>query len=292
MQLENLFKILIVTAVMSSCGEKSVKERTSDLVPNPEGEVKDKVGVVYTAPGDTAILGYYVGAFDAYESDEKKSPMKSNRINISIDSIKGSEMFGHSVVAGNKRPFKGSIKNTGASLYECKVKEPGDDKYDGEFSFDVNTVKHTATGGWHANDKNLPARSRAYELTKKVFKYDPSLEIKKQHVTVYNTESEWEAEAFTEDAGKFNASVKLLKSSDIDNMYKRDLEIMRNAIYARHGYSFKNRQVRDFFDTHVEWYIPVSIDVSKELTDVEIKNIALIKKYEKHADSYYDTFGR
>lgn len=75
-------------------------------------------------------------------------------------------------------------------------------------------------------------------------------------------------------------------------MYKTDLEIIRNTIYARHGYSFKKRKIRTIFDRHLEWYIPFSIDVSKELTEIEQKNIALIKRYEKHAETYYDSFGR
>ncbi len=41
----------------------------------------------------------------------------------------------------------------------------------------------------------------------------------------------------------------------------------------------------------VELILENSIDVTNELTDVEKKNIALIKRYEEHAESYYDTFG-
>ena len=75
-------------------------------------------------------------------------------------------------------------------------------------------------------------------------------------------------------------------------MYRRDLEVMRNAIYARHGYSFQNREMRVFFDNYVSWYIPVSIDMTKQLTPIEKQNIELLKRYEKHAATYYDRFGR
>jgi hypothetical protein len=67
---------------------------------------------------------------------------------------------------------------------------------------------------------------------------------------------------------------------------------MRNAIYARHGYSFKNRQMRYFFDNFVDWYVPVSTNVQPQLTKLETANIALIKRYEKHAEKYYDSYGR
>jgi hypothetical protein len=50
--------------------------------------------------------------------------------------------------------------------------------------------------------------------------------------------------------------------------------------------------MRCFFDNFVEWYVPVKTDVTAELTDIEKQNIELIKRYEKHADKYYDSFGR
>jgi len=67
---------------------------------------------------------------------------------------------------------------------------------------------------------------------------------------------------------------------------------MRNSIYARHGYSFKTRRVRYVFDNYIDWYMPVSLDIRDKLTEVELKNIELIKRYEQYADKHYDTFGR
>jgi hypothetical protein len=107
----------------------------------------------------------------------------------------------------------------------------------------------------------------------------------------YNEKNE-KGEAITKDAVKKNASEVLLKSKDVENMYRADLEVMRNAIYARHGYSFKNPRMRILFDSYVPWYMPLSTDVTGLLTDVEKKNIELIKRYEKHATKYYDVFGR
>ncbi len=49
--------------------------------------------------------------------------------------------------------------------------------------------------------------------------------------------------------------------------------------------------MRYFFD-RVEWYIPVSVDVTKELTELEKSNIEILKRYENHAATYYDRFGR
>ncbi len=114
---------------------------------------------------------------------------------------------------------------------------------------------------------------------------------------LYNTfrESEGDsdlAEFLTEDAIKFNASKTQLRKEDVENMHKGDLEVIRNAIYARHGYSFKNRRMRYLFDRSVDWYMPVSTNVSQQFTALERKNIDLLKRYEQHAASYYDSFGR
>ena len=106
-----------------------------------------------------------------------------------------------------------------------------------------------------------------------------------------NEFDDYEGEMLTEDVMTFNASNTALKKEDLENMYKGDLEVMRNAIYARHGYSFKNRKMRYVFD-QIDWYIPVHTDVRSDLTDLEKKNIDLLKRYEGHAEAYYDSFGR
>jgi hypothetical protein len=236
-------------------------------------------------------LGSYVGAFQAEKFDQNKKPKYNNRINISIDSIRNDVLFGHSVVAGNSRSFIGTLTKHGSD-YRAIVKEPGNDKYDGSFDFFVDPRTEKMAGRWHANDPKIAVTERSFNLSKTTFTYRPELNLNVDGVEVYDTETDEGVERITEDAGKINASTTLLKAVDIENMYKRDLEVMRNAIYARHGYSFKNRVMRDFFDNYVSWYVPVSTNVSSELTEIERKNITLIKTYEDYADSYYDVFGR
>ncbi|MBK6507347.1 MAG: YARHG domain-containing protein [Ignavibacteria bacterium] len=45
-------------------------------------------------------------------------------------------------------------------------------------------------------------------------------------------------EKISGDVSSINASNVLLRKSDVENLYKGDLEVIRNSIYARHGYSF------------------------------------------------------
>ncbi len=95
----------------------------------------------------------------------------------------------------------------------------------------------------------------------------------------------------TEDATKINASNTLLTKEMVENLTKGDILVIRNAIFARHGFSFKQKTLRSFFDFQ-EWYIPVQTDVRHELTDLEIKNIELLMRYEAYAKEHYDYFGR
>jgi hypothetical protein len=75
------------------------------------------------APDD--LLGYWVGDFEpAALPDDKRIRTNeheawdyTNKINISIDEIWGDSVFGHSVVAGNARPFSGTLtRNNGFTL--------------------------------------------------------------------------------------------------------------------------------------------------------------------------------
>jgi hypothetical protein len=90
---------------------------------------------------------------------------------------------------------------------------------------------------------------------------------------------------------KLNASKTVLTEEDLKNLKKLELEIIRNTIFARHGYAFKKKNYRQFFD-FVDWYMPVSNNVTSALTAVEKENIKLLERFEQYAEDNYDTFGR
>lgn len=259
-------------------------------VPEKRPAILSENGFAYADPA-----GYYVGMFEASEYNEEQNVMWSNKITIAIDKIEGDKIEGHSVVAGNLRPFSGSVKRVNGT-YEAVAKEPGDNKYDGAFTFIIDGDYLKLNGDWVANNTSLPVKKRTYNLERRDFKYDASSALPDfiSEMPLYGTydEKNDKSEGLTEDAIKYNASVQVLKSRDIENMYRADLEVMRNAIYARHGYSFKNRKMREIFDNYVDWYMPVSVDVTAQLTETEKQNIELIKRYEEHAKKYYDVFGR
>lgn len=75
---------------------------------------------------------------------------------------------------------------------------------------------------------------------------------------------------------------RYITKSEISWMSKKELRLARNEIFARHGYIFNSRDLRDYFSDKI-WYEPSisSSDWSDSfLNKYEKKNIALIKKYE------------
>jgi hypothetical protein len=83
--------------------------------------------------------------------------------------------------------------------------------------------------------------------------------------------------------GKYpEASMRLLTPTDLEKMSVWHLKIMRNEIFARHGYRFKTEDMRGYFKRQ-QWYQPRYDDVTASLTEIETANIKLIKQYEDKA---------
>lgn len=199
------------------------------------------------------VLGSYVGAFG------------DNKITLLITRAQQDSVTGRSVVGGNDRPFRGIITEQDG-MYLIVATEPGDDPNDGVFNFTIKKDDpDKVSGSWVPNDKNKKAKN--YSLQRKQFSYRL-------------------------DVGDYpQSSQRLLTEDDMENMMKPELMTMRNEIYARHGYCFSNRAMRDYFE-ELDWYIPDNTDIRDKLTDIERKNITLIKRYEKYSEKFGDDFGR
>jgi len=298
--MKKILMMIMAISLIASCNKTSENTASKignspDTATSSEKTTQEKNTPSANQNQNSPVLGTYTGGFEASEFNETKDYVYENRITISIDSVGEDTIDGHSVVAGNNRPFKGKFKQEGKSL-KAEVAEPGDDQYDGKFSFTVDADGKTISGTWTSNDKKLAVTKRKYSLNKKQFKYDASqgLPTDVQWTSLYEKNPKFpdQVEALTEDVTKINASAKELTKKDVENMYKGDLEVIRNAIYARHGYSFKNRRMRFIFDQFVPWYMPLNTDIRSNLTEIEKKNIDLIKRYEEHAEKYYDEYGR
>ena len=74
-------------------------------------------------------------------------------------------------------------------------------------------------------------------------------------------------------------STRKLTYNDIRSLSKPQLRILRNEIYARHGYIFKSADLKAYFSKY-PWYKPLYGDVTSKMSGIEKYNAAFIKKYE------------
>jgi hypothetical protein len=248
--------VLIIASSLSACkAGKTVSTGTDNINdggPTP-AQVRSATASYMATESIEGILGSYVGAFG------------DNKITLMITQAGGGAVSGRSVVGGNDRPFEGTL-SLADGVYSVEAREPGDHKDDGVFKFRISESNlNEVKGTWKANDPKRPEKS--YTLERRRFEY-------------------------RKDVGNWpEASQRLLKTADVENLPKSELEFMRNEIFARHGYCFAKKELRQQFENE-DWYVPNTVDIRGFLTDIEKKNIALIKRYEKYAEEYGDEYGR
>lgn len=262
----------------------------------------------------TEMYGLYTGEFVGKEMvydrevDEEYYTDVYKRITLKINKITKDSVYGQSIVSGNQRPFRGILNESTSSFI---LDEPGDDKTDGRF--EVKLKDDSLNGKWMAfNSSAVKAPEKRLKLLKKDFVYNPNFMLEekdgdyslvdwknpKKFVERYIDE-EGKSESYTtetyrqasEAVYKLNASKQKLAEKDLKNLSKLDLQIIKNLVFARHGYSFKKETFRNFFED-TTWYIPVSDNVDNELSELEKKNVALINRFIKYAEDKYDSFGR
>lgn len=262
-------------------------------------EVHKEYYGIYT--GDFAGIEKVVDDVDGSEYDENVY----KKISIKINRITKDSVYGQSIVNGNQRPVRGIFNESSKSFV---LDEPGNDKTDGRFEVKLNG--DSLTGKWNAfNKKAVKAPVKSLKLIKKDFVYNPNFMLDpdsnlvdwnnpKDFVEKY-TDSEGKTESYTTSKNrvasdavfKLNASKQKLSEKDLKNLRKLDMEIIKNSVFARHGYSFKKETYRDFFE-QTDWYIPVSNNVDNELSPMEKENVALLNRFIKYAEDKYDSFGR
>lgn len=256
------------------------------------------------------IYGYWVGyRIDDYAQMEKDTTLEVEEevlVSLKINRIVNNTVYGLVVQNGVTKPVTGQCKAGNHKLL-LSLKEPSTMDDPGFYEF---TLKNdTLRGVWEPYNKRKGRMSKNIELVKRVFKYDSKYMLSedtelvdwddmKEHDTIYKDEDgndyktiEQTYRNASDEVFKYNASVQKLTEDQLKNLRKLDLEIIRNTIFARHGYSFKRSSLRTFFEA-ADWYVPVSNNVDKELTSLEKQNIALLKRMEAYAADHYDAFGR
>ena len=245
--------MLLVVFGITACNFKTGKSVDSAATGN---NTTTAVSNNEPAPA-TAIAGQILGSFVGQFGD--------NKITMLITKADGTSVSGRTIVGGNDRPFEGTF-TLDNGVYTIVANEPGDHKDDGVFNFSIATANpNEVTGTWKANDTKRAEKS--YTLKRRQFEYKTNV-------------GQWP-----------QGSQRVLKEGDVENLDKSDLTLMRNEIFARHGYCFIKKEMRQQFEK-ADWYVPNTVDIKGYLTDIEKKNIALIKRYEKYAEEYGDIYGR
>lgn len=234
----------------------------------------------------------------------KNLPLKG-KINSKIDLNNLSFYFTENNLELGQFPF--SLKGSLLMPNESKV-----------FDLTISSEKNDDSiyGTWISKRKDLPVLSRKFSLKKTTFNYDPKnvliqpkYGVDEEYADEYDNvdwvnskkkkydESDGEEyfvdvqRAASDEIYKINGSTQKLTEKQLKNLHKLDLEIIRNTIYARHGYSFANRGARQFFD-YVDWYVPLYTNVEDKLSPIEKDNIELLKRFEKYATDNYQQYGR
>lgn len=305
MKILKLTLISLFTISLVSCKKeaKTTDSSKDSLIAKKDSAVIPEVHKEYYGiyMGDFAGKGMIVSEDgEEYEGDVYK------KISLKINRITKDSVYGQSIVNGNQRPFRGIFNDETKSFV---LDEPGNDKTDGRF--EVKLSNDSLTGKWNAFNKSaVKAPLKTLKLVKKEFVYNPNFmlsedndlidwENPKNFVEKYTDEETGKTETYTASKNriasdavfKINASKQKLTEKDLKNLRKLDMEIIKNSVFARHGYAFKKQTYRNFFE-QTDWYIPVANNVDKDLSPMEKDNVALLNRFIKYAEDKYDSFGR
>lgn len=80
----------------------------------------------------------------------------------------------------------------------------------------------------------------------------------------------------------FPSDTELLTTEYLDTKSKNEIDLIRNEIYARHGYIFQMQQYYDYF-IEKSWYNPMQPDMQKAYDNfncIEKQNIEILVEYQ------------
>lgn len=81
----------------------------------------------------------------------------------------------------------------------------------------------------------------------------------------------------------FNTDTKVYTAEDFSGLSKDVIHVAKNEIYARHGYSFRDAEMMNYFMGQI-WYNPTVMpaDFTEDIfTETEVKNLDLLNSIDK-----------
>jgi hypothetical protein len=97
-----------------------------------------------------------------------------------------------------------------------------------------------------------------------------------QNIPVFYSEEYGESNYGESRISFYDLSTRKLTKIDLKRYSKEDIRILRNAIYAIHGYTFNSEDLKKFFNQFI-WYIPNGTFKESELNAYEKYNIDFLK---------------
>ncbi|NLM06775.1 MAG: YARHG domain-containing protein [Tissierellia bacterium] len=78
----------------------------------------------------------------------------------------------------------------------------------------------------------------------------------------------------------FQTDREVISEDDLSGFDRGEISIIRNEIYARHGYVFKNKELQAYFEAY-DWYEPNPNFSEALFNGFEKENVTVISNYEK-----------
>jgi len=188
------------------------------------------------------LIGTYTGSFG------------SSKISLLISSAIKDSIFGRTISGTANNLFAGTIK-LDKGVFTASITESGNSAPLGKHQFTVKEKSIDSLAGvWTPDSATKKITAINYQLFRKKLAY-------KTGTGIY---------PFT--------STREITESDLSNLSNWEVTLMKNEILARHGMIFSDKSLKDAFETK-DWYVPVSDDISADLTSIEKKNIETIDQH-------------
>jgi len=207
------------------------------------------------------------GANVADKELDRKLKAKSGWNSYEGVSGNGTDDYGFSALPGGEGLSDGSCLYAGYYGYWWSSSE-----YSSDHAFYLQMICDRNVAKWYNTNKSSLFSVRCVQ--DKTASQDVNIELPENKESTQNTNPT------TPSKYKYpQGSERILTDSDLQNISKHDLRIMRNEIFARHGYIFKSDDLKEYFKNQ-DWYTPKYEDVNSMLTSIEKKNIEFIKSHE------------
>ena len=283
--------LLLVLVGLFSCK----KEKALTLAYNEPNEIKKSV-LIDKNDAYSNLYGFWVGEISLKRLNDTKNPIRLQNLKIKIEKINDNQVIAKTISQGSFIETNGRIIEHG-NIFKVELKEDLNKKIT-HFIYSFQISGNEIIGTRTTENLNFPFPIANFILHKKEFVYDKNnltlpIDYLRKSTELKNGTfiDEGAKTDITDGIEKINASSQILTEKRLKNLKKKDLELIRNTVYARHGLIFKSFDLsRNFF--YNDWYLPVSENVDSELTSLEKSNIELLTRFEKYAKENYSYFGR